>query len=127
MMQPIPAKQHLVRLLAALFAGQRSFVGCYCEDAEHCHRTLLRQVVERRPERSWHDGPAQLATCVRAARDWPRCWRRAPSPASRPTTRRLRVAPNAVTPTFIVDEMLKLAGVGPRISSSIWAPGTAGS
>jgi uncharacterized protein YeaO (DUF488 family) len=41
-----PAKQHLIRLLAALSRDSELSVGCYCEDAEHCHRALLRKLLE---------------------------------------------------------------------------------
>ena len=36
-----PAAQRLIALLAALSASTNFSVGCYCEDASHCHRSLL--------------------------------------------------------------------------------------
>ncbi|HJU68275.1 MAG TPA: DUF488 family protein [Gemmatimonadaceae bacterium] len=40
-----PAARHLIELLAAL-SQQASFaVGCYCEDATRCHRSLLRELL----------------------------------------------------------------------------------
>ncbi|MBC7834945.1 MAG: DUF488 family protein [Phycisphaerales bacterium] len=40
-----PRARHLIELLAAL-SKQTSFsVGCYCEDATHCHRSLLRDLL----------------------------------------------------------------------------------
>ena len=42
-----PAKQRLVTLLAALSHDADFSVGCYCEDAAHCHRTLLRGLFEQ--------------------------------------------------------------------------------
>ena len=40
-----PAARRLISLLAAL-SGNTSFsVGCYCEDEERCHRSLLRGLL----------------------------------------------------------------------------------
>ncbi len=40
-----PRARHLIELLAAL-SHQTSFsVGCYCENATRCHRTLLREML----------------------------------------------------------------------------------
>jgi uncharacterized protein YeaO (DUF488 family) len=36
-----PAAQRLIALLAALSASTNFSVGCYCEDASLCHRSLL--------------------------------------------------------------------------------------
>jgi uncharacterized protein YeaO (DUF488 family) len=36
-----PAAQRLIGLLAALSASTNFSIGCYCEDASHCHRSLL--------------------------------------------------------------------------------------
>ena len=36
-----PAARHLIDLLVALSHGTDFSVGCYCEDASHCHRSLL--------------------------------------------------------------------------------------
>ena len=40
-----PAAQRLVTLLAALSASTNFSVGCYCEDASHCHRSLLQALL----------------------------------------------------------------------------------
>ena len=40
-----PAARHLIDLLASL-SRQTSFsIGCYCEDASRCHRSLLREML----------------------------------------------------------------------------------
>lgn len=40
-----PAARHLIELLASL-SRQTSFsIGCYCEDASRCHRSLLRELL----------------------------------------------------------------------------------
>jgi uncharacterized protein YeaO (DUF488 family) len=40
-----PQARHLIDLLVAL-SKQTSFsIGCYCEDAARCHRSLLRQLL----------------------------------------------------------------------------------
>ena len=40
-----PAARHLIELLAALSKTVSLSVGCYCEDASHCHRTLLARLL----------------------------------------------------------------------------------
>jgi uncharacterized protein YeaO (DUF488 family) len=40
-----PAPQHLIALLAALSHGTSFSVGCYCEDATLCHRSLLAELL----------------------------------------------------------------------------------
>lgn len=43
-----PAAQHLLSLLAAL-SNQADFsVGCYCENEERCHRSILRRLLADR-------------------------------------------------------------------------------
>jgi uncharacterized protein YeaO (DUF488 family) len=43
-----PEAGHLLDLLAAL-SHQTSFaLGCYCEDENHCHRSVLRQLLRER-------------------------------------------------------------------------------
>jgi uncharacterized protein YeaO (DUF488 family) len=37
--------QHLIALLAALSHHANLSVGCYCDDAERCHRTLLKDLL----------------------------------------------------------------------------------
>lgn len=40
-----PAAQHLLATLAALSHHTDFSVGCYCEDASRCHRSVLRQLL----------------------------------------------------------------------------------
>lgn len=40
-----PRARHLIELLAALSKQTNFSVGCYCEDATHCHRSLLRHLL----------------------------------------------------------------------------------
>jgi uncharacterized protein YeaO (DUF488 family) len=40
-----PAAQHLIATLAALSRQTNFSVGCYCEDATHCHRSLLAELL----------------------------------------------------------------------------------
>lgn len=40
-----PAAQHLIATLAALSHHANFSVGCYCADASHCHRSVLRQLL----------------------------------------------------------------------------------
>jgi uncharacterized protein YeaO (DUF488 family) len=40
-----PQAQHLIATLAALSRQTNFSVGCYCEDASRCHRTLLRDLL----------------------------------------------------------------------------------
>lgn len=46
MKQPGPGKD--LDLLAALSHHTNLSVGCYCEDATTCHRSLLRELLEKR-------------------------------------------------------------------------------
>jgi uncharacterized protein YeaO (DUF488 family) len=41
-----PAASRLLALLAALSRTAEFSVGCYCENAERCHRTVLRDLFE---------------------------------------------------------------------------------
>jgi uncharacterized protein YeaO (DUF488 family) len=41
-----PAAQHLIEFLAALSKSTNLAVGCYCEDASHCHRSLLARLLD---------------------------------------------------------------------------------
>jgi uncharacterized protein YeaO (DUF488 family) len=44
----LPEASHLLDLLAAM-SHQTSFaLGCYCEDENHCHRSVLRELLEAR-------------------------------------------------------------------------------
>jgi len=40
-----PRARHLIELLAALSHHASFSVGCYCEDATRCHRSLLRELL----------------------------------------------------------------------------------
>lgn len=40
-----PGAWHDLELLAALSHTTNLSVGCYCEDEEHCHRSVLRQLL----------------------------------------------------------------------------------
>lgn len=42
-----PEAQRLIALLAALSAETNFSVGCYCEDASRCHRSLLGELLEQ--------------------------------------------------------------------------------
>ncbi len=41
-----PAARRLIALLAALSRTAAFSIGCYCQDASRCHRTLLRELLE---------------------------------------------------------------------------------
>lgn len=43
-----PAPSHLLDLLAALSHQTSLSVGCYCEDEAHCHRSVLRELLNAR-------------------------------------------------------------------------------
>jgi uncharacterized protein YeaO (DUF488 family) len=49
MRQPVPS--HLLDALAALSHHTDFAVGCYCEDAQHCHRSVLRELLVKRGAR----------------------------------------------------------------------------
>lgn len=40
-----PGAKHLIATLAALSHQSNFSVGCYCADATHCHRSLLRELL----------------------------------------------------------------------------------
>ena len=40
-----PAKRHALELLAALSKQTNFSVGCYCEDEQRCHRSILRELL----------------------------------------------------------------------------------
>jgi uncharacterized protein YeaO (DUF488 family) len=46
-----PAAQHMLDLLAALSHGTELSVGCYCENAARCHRSVLRELLAQRGAR----------------------------------------------------------------------------
>jgi uncharacterized protein YeaO (DUF488 family) len=41
----VPQAQHLIGALAALSRGNDFSVGCYCQDANRCHRAVLRELL----------------------------------------------------------------------------------
>ena len=41
-----PGARHLIELLVAMSRTTDFSVGCYCEDASHCHRSLLGRLLE---------------------------------------------------------------------------------
>jgi len=43
-----PQARHGLELLAALSRVTNFSVGCYCEREEHCHRSILRQLLAER-------------------------------------------------------------------------------
>jgi len=43
-----PEASRVLDLLAALSHGTDLSVGCYCEDEERCHRSILRELLEER-------------------------------------------------------------------------------
>lgn len=43
-----PAVSKVLDLFAALSHSTDFSVGCYCEDESHCHRSILRQLLEDR-------------------------------------------------------------------------------
>ena len=40
-----PAARHLIDLLVSMSRSTNFSVGCYCEDATHCHRSLLGRLL----------------------------------------------------------------------------------
>jgi uncharacterized protein YeaO (DUF488 family) len=40
-----PESAHAIELLAALSRQSNFSVGCYCEDEEHCHRSVLKALL----------------------------------------------------------------------------------
>lgn len=43
-----PEASHVLDLLAAMSQASDFAVGCYCEDENHCHRSVLRQLLAQR-------------------------------------------------------------------------------
>jgi len=39
--------QHLIELVAAVSARQNLSVGCYCEHEARCHRSLLKDLLQK--------------------------------------------------------------------------------
>lgn len=46
-----PESSHAIELLAALSHHSNFSVGCYCEDAAHCHRSVLRALLAEKGAR----------------------------------------------------------------------------
>ena len=46
-----PEARHALTLLAVLSYSTDFSVGCYCEDEAHCHRSVLRELLEERAAR----------------------------------------------------------------------------
>ena len=42
----VPERSHAIALLAALSQRTDFSVGCYCEDESHCHRSVLRDLLD---------------------------------------------------------------------------------
>lgn len=40
-----PQARHIIELLAAMSKQSSFSIGCYCEDATRCHRSLLRELL----------------------------------------------------------------------------------
>ena len=43
-----PEASHSLELLATLSKTSNFSVGCYCENEEHCHRSILRSLLEEK-------------------------------------------------------------------------------
>ena len=43
-----PEAEHSLNLLAALSHATNLSVGCYCENESHCHRSVLRELLQSR-------------------------------------------------------------------------------
>ena len=41
-----PEAKHAIALLATMSHAADFSVGCYCEDESHCHRSILRELLE---------------------------------------------------------------------------------
>jgi len=87
-----PAAQRLIGLLAALSRHTNLAVGCYCEDASHCHRSLLRGLLARAGAElvpgdasEGANEPATSGDSTRGSRTW-----RPASGAARPRRPRAR-------------------------------------
>jgi uncharacterized protein YeaO (DUF488 family) len=87
-----PSAQRLIGLLAELSRHTDLAVGCYCEDANRCHRSLLRDllaaagaVLVRDDEGSAADRAATSADSTTGARTSPRA--SAAAPRRRPRAR----------------------------------------
>jgi len=46
-----PDASHALQLLATLSHAANFSVGCYCEDEDHCHRSVLRELLREKGAR----------------------------------------------------------------------------
>lgn len=61
-----PAARHLIALLATMSHHANFSVGCYCADATHCHRTLLRELLgDAGADVAPDDGPPAITDAAR--------------------------------------------------------------
>lgn len=51
-----PAAQRLITLLAALSSQTTLSVGCYCEDENRCHRSLLKKLLVEKGAEVFSEG-----------------------------------------------------------------------
>ena len=42
-----PDKRHAIELLAELAKRTPISIGCFCEDESHCHRSVLRALIQQ--------------------------------------------------------------------------------
>jgi uncharacterized protein YeaO (DUF488 family) len=42
-----PDSRHAIELLAEMAKRTPISIGCFCEDESHCHRSVLRDLIER--------------------------------------------------------------------------------
>ena len=52
----MPDAAHAIALLASMSRNADFSVGCYCEDESHCHRSILRELLEKAGARMSDDG-----------------------------------------------------------------------
>lgn len=41
-----PAARHVIEFVAAVARGQSVHLGCFCADADKCHRSILKELIE---------------------------------------------------------------------------------
>jgi uncharacterized protein YeaO (DUF488 family) len=42
-----PDSRHAIELLAAMAKRTPISIGCFCEDESHCHRSVLRKLIQQ--------------------------------------------------------------------------------
>jgi len=63
-----PAARHLLDLVAHMSHATSLAVGCYCEDENRCHRSVLRELLaERGAELGWADRGSGFETLAALA------------------------------------------------------------